>query len=59
MDLGTDKLEIPTIIGMDITESENNKRLDEKNLNIMENILQIREECEKIEIADKITQIQR
>ena len=57
LDFGTDKLEIPTIIGMDIAGIENNKRLDEKNLNIMENILQIREECEKIELADKITQI--
>ena len=45
---------------MDITETEvaNKKRLDEKDLNKMENILQIREECKKIEIDDKITQIQ-
>ena len=45
---------------MDITETEaeSMKRLDEKDLNKMENILQIREECKKIEIADKITQIQ-
>lgn len=60
IDSGADKLEIPTIIGMDITETEaeSMKRLDEKDLNKMENILQIREECKKIEIADKITQIQ-
>ena len=56
----TEKLELPTIVGMDITETEvaNKKRLDEKDLNKMENILQIREECKKIEIYDKITQLQ-
>ena len=45
---------------MDITETEavNMKRLAENDLERMENILQIREECKKIEIADKITQIQ-
>ena len=55
-----EKLEIPTIIGMDIEENqvENTKRLEEKDLNKMENILQIYEECEKIEIDEKITQIQ-
>lgn len=55
-----DKLEIPTIIGMDIKHADvgNINRLDEKDLNKMENILQIREECKKIQIADKITQIQ-
>ena len=60
LECSTDKLEIPTIVGMDITEAggANKKRLDEKDLNKMENILQIREECKKIEIADKITQIQ-
>lgn len=56
----TEKLELPTIIGMNIkeTDANNMKRLDEKDLNKMEEILQIREECEKIEIADKITEIQ-
>lgn len=54
----TEKLEITTIIGMDITEISNKKRLDEKDLNKVENILQILDECKKIEIADKITQIQ-
>lgn len=60
LDCSTEKQEIPTIIGMDITENEalNMKRLDEKDLDKMENILQIREECKKIDIADKITQIQ-
>lgn len=45
---------------MDITETEavNMKRLAENDLDRMENILQIREECKKIEIADRITQIQ-
>ena len=56
----SDKLELPTITGMEITESEANsaKRLDEKDLEKMENILQIYEECKKIEIDTKITQIQ-
>lgn len=60
LDCSLEKLELPTIVGMDITETEvaNTKRLDEKDLNKMENILQICEECKKIEIADKITQIQ-
>lgn len=60
LEYATDKLEIPTIIGMDITQAnlETMHRLGEKDLNKMENILQIREECKKIEIADKITQLQ-
>lgn len=60
LEYATDKLEIPTIVGMDIIESEveDKKRLDEKDLNKMENILQIYEECKKIEISDKITEIQ-
>ena len=51
------KLEIPTIIGLDLT-GENAKslnRLSEKDLNRMENILQVRQECQNIGIADKIT----
>ena len=57
---GTEKIEIPTIIGMDITENDVStlKRLTEKDLNKMENILQIREQCKDLEIADKITQIE-
>lgn len=57
---GVDKLEIPTIIGIDIKQADvsTKKRLDEKDLNKMENILQIREQCRNIEIADKITQYQ-
>ena len=53
-----DKLEIPTIMGMDITinDLETLHRLGEDDLDKMENILQIREQCKNIEIADKITQ---
>ena len=60
LDCSTEKQELPTITGMDITETEavNMKRLAENDLDRMENILQIREECKKIEISDKITQIQ-
>lgn len=57
---GVDKLEIPTIIGMNVKQSDvsTQKRLDDKDLEKMENILQIREQCKNIEIADKITQYQ-
>jgi len=57
---GVDKLELPTIIGINVTQADvsNKKRLDEKDLNKMENILQIREQFKNIEIADKITQYQ-
>lgn len=60
LEYGIDKLEIPTILGMEITQNDVGKlhRLDEKDLNKMENILQICEQCKNIEIADKITQIQ-
>ena len=58
LEYGVDKLEIPIIIGMGMkkTDIETKHRLDEKNLNKMENILQIREQFKNIEIADKITQ---
>lgn len=60
LDYSLDKLELITIIGMETTENEVEiqKRISEKDLNKMENILQIQEEAKKIEIADKITQIQ-
>ena len=60
LEYAVDKLEIPTIIGMDITQADVGTlhRLDENDLDKMENILQIREECRNIEIADKITLIQ-
>lgn len=56
----SEKLELPVITGMEITENEanNSKRLNDKNLDIMENILQIYQECKKIEINEKITEIQ-
>ena len=55
-----DKSEIPTIVGMDIKQADIGElhRLDEKDLNKMENILQIREQFRKLELANKITQIQ-
>ena len=51
--------ENPTIIGIDIKQVDvgTKHRLDERDLEKMENILQIREECRNIEIAEKITQI--
>ena len=55
-----DKSEIPTIVGMDIKQADIGElyRLDEKDLNKMENILQIREQFRNLELANKITQIQ-
>ena len=60
LEYAVDKLEVPVIIGMDITQADvaTKYRLDEKDLNKMEDILQIREQCKSIEIAEKITQIQ-
>ena len=60
LDYSLDKLELITIMGMEINESgiEEKRRLEENDLDKMENILQIREECRNIQIADKITQIQ-
>ena len=60
LEFSTEKLELPTIIGMEVTENQANQmnRLNEKDLVKMENVLQIENECKKIEIADKITQIQ-
>ena len=60
LEYGTEDIEVPTIIGMNITQADMEKmnRLDKNDLNKMENILQIREQCKGIEIADKITKIQ-
>ena len=60
LEYAVDKLEIPTIIGIDIKQADVGikSRLDERDLEKMENILQIKEECRNIEIAEKITQIQ-
>ena len=60
LEYGVDKLEIPTIIGMNIKQTDVGilHRIEQRDLDKMENILQIREQCRNIEIADKITQIQ-
>lgn len=60
LECAKEKLELPTIIGMEITENEvgTQKRLNEKDLNKMENVLQIREQCKRIGINDSVTQIQ-
>lgn len=60
LEYAMDKLEVPTIIGMYITQDDVGTlhRLDERDLDKMENILQIREQFKSIEIADKVTQIQ-
>lgn len=60
IDSSADKLEIPTIIGMEIKENDSNvlKRLEEKDLNKMENVLQIREQFKMLDIVEKVTQIQ-
>lgn len=58
LEYAKDKLDVPTIVGMNITTSdlETLHRLSEEDLDKMENVLQIREQCKNIEIADKITQ---
>lgn len=58
LEYGVDKLETPIIVGLDVKQTDVGvkHRLDEKDLNKMENILQIREQCKNIEIAEKITQ---
>ncbi len=60
LDYSLEKLELPTIIGMEMTEDKIKeiKRLEENDLEKMENILQIRFEAKNIELADKITQFQ-
>ena len=60
LEYGVEKLSIPVILGMEVTQKDiqNLHRLQEKDLDKMENILQIREECKNIGISDKITQYQ-
>lgn len=60
LDYSLDKLELPTILGMEITEDkvETIKRLEENDLEKMENILQIQAEAEEIGIKDLITEYQ-
>ncbi|MBQ2835719.1 MAG: FtsQ-type POTRA domain-containing protein [Clostridia bacterium] len=58
LEYAKDKIDLPVIIGMNITinKLDTVHRLGEEDLEKMENILQIREQCKNIEIADKITQ---
>ena len=60
LDYSLDKLELITIVGMNITENEieNKTRLDEIELDQLENILQIREGMKSLNISQQITQIQ-
>ena len=60
LDYSLDKLELPIITGMEITEEkvETINRLEENDLKKMENILQIQEETNKIELSKLITEYQ-
>ena len=60
LDYSLDKLELPTITGMEITEDKMDKinRLEENDLEKMENILQIQAETKEIELSDSITEYQ-
>lgn len=60
LDYSLDKLEVKTITGMDITETQIKeiKRLEEKDLEKMENILHIKHEAEKIGIENQIQMIE-
>lgn len=60
LDYSLDKLELKTITGMDITEAQikETKRLEEKDLEKMENILHIKREAEKIGIENQIQMIE-
>jgi cell division protein FtsQ len=59
LDYSLNKLDVTTITGMSITETEiqNLKRLGEKDLEKMEKILHINDEAKKINIAQDIQQI--
>lgn len=59
LDYSLEKLEIPTITGMEYLEVniQEIKRLEENDLEKMENILHIQEQAEKIGIADQVQQI--
>ena len=59
LDSSTEKLNYITITGFEITEERAKEitRLEENDLEKMENILHILDEAQKIEIKDKITQI--
>lgn len=60
LDYSLDKLDLPTITGMEITEEKIGtiKRLEENDLEKMENILQIQAETKQIELSEEITEYQ-
>lgn len=60
LECAQEKLELITIVGMDITENnlDTKHRLEDDDLDRMENVLQIQENAKEIGILDKITQIQ-
>lgn len=61
IDYSKESKELTTIVGMDITEEniEKKKRIEDDDLNLkLENILHIKEETTKIGIYDKISEIQ-
>lgn len=60
LDYSLDKLELPTITGMEITEDKIDtiNRLEENDLEKMENILQIQAEAKEIGLLDAITEYQ-
>ena len=59
LDYSLNKLELPTIVGMEITEDQMNdlKRLSENDLKKMENILQINAAAEQINLVNRISKI--
>ena len=59
LDYSLEKLELPVITGMEITENQIGEinRLQENDLDKMENILHIQDEAQKIEIGTQIQQI--
>ncbi|MCI8273887.1 MAG: FtsQ-type POTRA domain-containing protein [Clostridia bacterium] len=59
LEYSLEKLEIQTIIGMEITQEkiQDTKRLEEIDLERLENILQIKAETDKIDLSSKITKI--
>ena len=60
LDYSMDMLELPTIIGMEITEDKIDmiNRLEKNDLEKMENILQIQAEAKEIGLVDAITKYQ-
>ena len=60
LDYSLDKLELPTITGLEITEDKMNSinRLEENDLEKMENVLQIQAQAKEIGIDEQITEYQ-